>query len=150
MIIEIRSEDQNKIKTHGEKDYPFECCGFLLGHEKNGVRYVQMVKAVENARESKNRHNRYLIPPAEYVAAEKMAAAKGLDVIGFYHSHPDAEAQPSLYDLEHSWPWYTYLIVSVKNRKAGDMTGWRLLENRSQFEQDTINQKKSEEIEKSD
>ena len=63
------------------------------------------------------------------IAAEKAASARGLDVIGWYHSHPDHPARPSEYDREHAWPWYSYMIVSVRERVAREMTSWRLRED---------------------
>jgi proteasome lid subunit RPN8/RPN11 len=65
--------------------------------------------------------------------AELEAQEAGSELIGFYHSHPDAEARPSQYDLDYSWPVYSYLIVSVKNRVAGEINCWKIKEDRSAF-----------------
>ena len=65
--------------------------------------------------------------------AEKRAREQGMDVLGFYHSHPNAEARPSRFDLDHAWPFYSYLIVSVSQGRAGAMTCWRLTDDRSRF-----------------
>lgn len=69
---------------------------------------------------------------------EKEARAKGLDVIGFYHSHPNAPARPSQYDLDHAWPFYSYIIVSVQDRAAAAMTSWRLKDDRNAFDPEEI------------
>ena len=133
MPLNISARDLNAIKKHGEKDYPYECCGFLIGRCENKLKFVSATQPVENSREKENRHNRFLIPPQEFIKAERQARAKNMDIIGFYHSHPDAEARPSQYDLDHSWPVYSYLIVSVKNGSAREATSWQLKEDRSAF-----------------
>jgi proteasome lid subunit RPN8/RPN11 len=66
-------------------------------------------------------------------AAERAAAAAGLEIIGFFHSHPDHPARPSAFDREHAWPWYAYLIVSVEDGRAVDWRVWELQEDRSAF-----------------
>ena len=68
--------------------------------------------------------NRFLIDPLEQLRVEKDARARGLDVLGYYHSHPDHPARPSNYDREHAWPWYSYVIVSVQR---GEPRGFDLL-----------------------
>jgi proteasome lid subunit RPN8/RPN11 len=136
--IKLNSEDLEKIRKHGEADYPNECCGFLLGQSDNDIRTVVKIKPVVNTREQEKRYNRYLIPPEEYMRIERQASQNGLEMIGVYHSHPDAEARPSEYDLEHSWPFYSYVIVSIKNRKAESITSWRLRDDRSAFDQEYI------------
>jgi len=133
MHLNIRSSDLEDIKQHGERDYPHECCGFLIGHSGDKDKSVSAILPVENSREKENRHNRFLITPQDYIRAEQKARALNLDIIGFYHSHPDAEARPSQYDLEHSWPVYSYLIVSVKKGMAGEVTCWQLKDDRSVF-----------------
>lgn len=133
MRIEIGKEDLNRIKHHGQSEYPHECCGFLFGNTDKDKKTVTICQPVINARESEDRHNRYLIPPGEYLKAERMAKSEGLDVIGFYHSHPDADARPSQYDLDYSWPFYSYIIVSIKNKKAEKATSWQLMDDRSKF-----------------
>jgi proteasome lid subunit RPN8/RPN11 len=65
--------------------------------------------------------------------SEKAAKEKGLDVVGWYHSHPDHPARPSQYDREHAWPWYSYIIVSVANGQPQEMTSWRLSDDRSDY-----------------
>ena len=70
--------------------------------------------------------------------AEKAASAQGLEVIGWYHSHPDHPARPSDYDRDHAWPWYSYIIVSVHTGVPQDMTSWRLRDDRSEFLEEKI------------
>ena len=138
MQVKISTKDLKKIRKHGEADYPNECCGFLLGKTDRDTKTVIKSKPVVNSRERENRYNRYYIPPEEYMRIERLARDEDLEVIGFYHSHPDAEARPSQYDLDHSWPFYSYVIVSVQKQKAKKMNSWRLKEDRSAFDKEDI------------
>ena len=88
---------------------------------------------ISNAREESAKRNRFLIEPEELMKGESYARAKDLEVVGFYHSHPESPAVPSQYDLEHAWPTYSYIIVSVINRKAGDLFSWEQEQDRSKF-----------------
>jgi proteasome lid subunit RPN8/RPN11 len=72
------------------------------------------------------------------MVADRAAEARGLDVVGWYHSHPDHPARPSEYDREHAWPWYSYIIVSVAKGVAGEMTSWRLQDDRAGYEKERI------------
>ncbi len=82
--------------------------------------------------------NRFLIDPLEQLRVEKDAQARGLDVLGYYHSHPDHPARPSNYDRDHAWPWYSYVIVSVEQGTARELTSWTLAEDRSVFDQEAF------------
>jgi proteasome lid subunit RPN8/RPN11 len=134
----ICAEVAEKIRAHGSQTYPNECCGALLGRDGGGdgsesrPREIFDLFAMVNRRED-SPGNRFLVTAEDVLEAEKAAAARGLDVIGWYHSHPDHAARPSEYDREHAWPWYSYVIVSVRGGVAGEMTSWRLRENREEF-----------------
>ena len=110
------------IKEHGRETYPNECCGFLLG-ALGGEKVAEIARA-SNARED-SLTNRYLIPPVEFVRVQRDADARGLDIVGFYHSHPDHPARPSAFDREHAWPGYVYLIAAVDRGAAGELRGFR-------------------------
>lgn len=133
MSARLSSDHVNQIRREGEISYPQECCGLLLGTLANGTKIIREAYPVDNAREEAAQFNRFLIPPSAVHKAEQYARGKKLDILGFYHSHPNAEARPSPFDLEHAWPFYSYIIVSVKDRQAGDLTCWTLLDDRSQF-----------------
>lgn len=138
-MISISEEQVAEIKAHGERDYPYECCGLLLGSfESDGLKVVRETYPISNAREESAKRNRFLIEPAELLRGERYARDKGQDVIGFYHSHPESPAVPSQYDLEHAWPTYSYIIVSVKNQKAGDFFSWEQQPDRSKFDSEEI------------
>jgi proteasome lid subunit RPN8/RPN11 len=118
------------IRRHGEDTYPHECCGALVG--RGGI--VRATVALPNTTDEGPRR-RFLVQPSDYRLAEQRAAAIGGDLLGFYHSHPDHPARPSQYDLDHAWPTFAYVIVSVKSGTSGDMTVWWLKDDRSNFEE---------------
>jgi proteasome lid subunit RPN8/RPN11 len=82
--------------------------------------------------------NRFSVTSEDVLAAEKEARGHGLDVVGWYHSHPDHPARPSQYDRDHAWPWYSYIIVSVQNGAPQEMTSWRLNDDRQEFSPEGI------------
>lgn len=133
MAVLMQSETERAIRAEGEKSYPHECCGFLVGRVEEGRRRIVRVEPVENAREDEAKHNRYLITPELFMQTERRARKEGLDVLGFYHSHPDAPARPSVFDTEHAWPWYVYIIVSIQKGRSEKMTAWVLQDDRAQF-----------------
>ena len=132
-VVKLKPEHCTAIRAHGETAYPNECCGLMLGQLVQGDKRILELLPAENAREESEQRNRFLISPQTMFRAEKAARAKGMDVLGFYHSHPNAEARPSQFDLDHAWPFYSYVIVSVTRGKAGAMTCWKLAEDRSCF-----------------
>ena len=117
------------------RNYPEECCGVLLGKDDNPFeRAIVQVLHVPNQREDE-RTRRYLIGPDAYRFADQAARAFGLDILGFYHSHPDHPAVPSTYDREHAWPWYAYMIVPVQRSGAGAPLVWVLSDDRTRFDE---------------
>ena len=137
-MITINEQHLSDIRRHGERDYPFECCGLMLGRFENGRKVVAETYEISNAREEEAKRNRFLIRPEELLRGEKHARAKGLDVVGFYHSHPDDRAVPSQYDLDHAWPTYSYIVVSVKQGQADDLRSWEMESDRSRFNEEEI------------
>jgi len=139
-LITLDKQHLTEIRQHGERDYPFECCGLMLGRfENNSQKVVLETYPISNAREEEAKRNRFLIRPDELMRGEKYARAKGLDVVGFYHSHPDDRAVPSKYDLEHAWPTYSYVVVSVEKGQAVDLQSWEMEADRSEFNEEEIN-----------
>jgi len=142
MAIALEKELDTAIRAHGEETFPNECCGFMLGTVEGDAKQVVELLRADNDREDEEQYHRFLITPEDYMKAEKAARAKGLDIIGFYHSHPNAPARPSQYDLDHAWPWYSYIIVSIQDKKSEKMTSWVLAEDRSEFsEEDVVSEK---------
>jgi proteasome lid subunit RPN8/RPN11 len=138
-MIALGQEHLIEIRGHGERDYPFECCGLLIGRfENDGDKVVVETYPISNAREEAAKRNRFLIRPEELMRGEKYAASKQLDVVGFYHSHPDDRAVPSQYDLEHAWPTYSYIVVSVREGRAEDGFSWEMESDRSRFRKEEM------------
>jgi proteasome lid subunit RPN8/RPN11 len=127
------------IGRHATASYPDECCGVLIGRALADATVVERVLSVGNERQD-SRHNRFLISPETILAAQKEARARALDIVGYYHSHPDHPARPSDFDREHAWPWVSYLIVSLQGRKVVDTRSWRLREDRESFDEERIDQ----------
>ena len=108
----------DEIRKHGEETYPHECCGVLLGQFSGEDRVVETTVRCGNTR-TDSPQNRYHIAPQELVRVQRQAREKGLEIIGFYHSHPDHPAQPSSTDLaEAHWIGCSYVITSVQQGKA--------------------------------
>jgi proteasome lid subunit RPN8/RPN11 len=140
-MITISKRDADMIRRHGERDYPFECCGLMLGQfGTDGKKVVVETYPISNAREEEAKRNRFLIHPAELLRGEKYARAKGLDVVGFYHSHPDDRAVPSQYDLEHAWPTYSYIVVAIGKGHAADLRSWEMEPDRSRFNEEAMSE----------
>jgi cysteine synthase B len=122
------------IRRHGERVYPDECCGALIGPRAGEAGEAF---ALSNTTDGERRR-RFLVGPREYREAEARAAATHRELVGFYHSHPDHPAEPSAFDLEHAWPNLSYLIVSVRNGRAAEARSWRLRADRSGFDEEQL------------
>ena len=138
MVIEITQTQLANIRHHGKSQFPYECCGFLLGTFKNNSKQVQKLLPVDNAAAKQDSHHRFLITAQMYVNAEKHATRQQMNILGYYHSHPNSTAHPSNYDLTHAWIWYSYLIVSIIGGKSVDILSWTLRGDRSAFDQENI------------
>lgn len=137
-MIRIGGNQLEEIRAHGVRDYPYECCGLLLGRFEPDAKIVNETYPISNAREESAKRNRFLITPEELMRRERYARANDLEVVGFYHSHPDSPAVPSQYDLEHAWPTYSYIIVSTRANEATDLFSWEQEPDRSRFNQEEI------------
>jgi proteasome lid subunit RPN8/RPN11 len=131
--VKLRVAQQlwNHLRHHGEETYPHECCGVLLGHavESDGtpVNLVEDAVRAGNTR-TDSAHNRYHISPVELIRIQREARTRSLDIIGFYHSHPDHPAQWSPTDYaEAHWFGCSYVITEVRNGSAAQTNSFRLL-----------------------
>ena len=153
MALKLTSDLKEAIRQHSARDYPSECCGILIGRATGEDKVVQEVVPLKNLRQEPERaqkllplddlgreteQNRFLIDPLDQIKVEKDARARGLDVLGYYHSHPDHPARPSNYDREHAWPWYSYVIVSVERGQPVAVTSWVLAGDRSAFSPEVV------------
>ncbi len=134
MTLAISKELLDQIHAHGENAYPEEGAGFLIGEDGR----VENILPLENSREDGARHNRFLITPEDYLHAELTADKLRRSLIGVFHSHPDHPNRPSEYDREWAQPLFSYIITTVNEGKAIESRSWRLLEDRSKFEEETI------------
>jgi proteasome lid subunit RPN8/RPN11 len=137
-MLRLTKKLEQEIRDHGARDYPNECCGAMLGTDGDAAgREVRALFPLINRRDDSPR-NRFSITPEDFRAAERAAAERGLDLLGWYHSHPDHPARPSEFDREHAWPWYSYVIVSVEGGVPKDLTSWQLEEDRTRFQPETV------------
>lgn len=118
------------IRRHGTETYPNECCGALISVGGTIVEAFALPNTT-----SAGARRRFLIGPDDYRLAEARARERGGALAGFYHSHPDHPARPSEHDLAQAWPNLLYIIVSVNGGTPGDLRSWRLLEDRSGFQE---------------
>jgi proteasome lid subunit RPN8/RPN11 len=129
-MLNILRKEYEALRQHGEETYPHECCGLLLGQmDEDGVRTVTSMARAGNTR-TDSPHNRYNIDPKDYIRIQREGRARGEDVIGFYHSHPDHPAQWSQTDLEEAhWSAYSYVITSVERGRATLTNSFELVWN---------------------
>ncbi|HEX2905211.1 MAG TPA: M67 family metallopeptidase [Phototrophicaceae bacterium] len=129
---------QQNIFRHLEAAYPNEGGGFLLGAQDNGTVRVTEVIQIENVFAAEEQYHRYAMTPQDWARLEDEADARGLALVGYYHSHPDSPAIPSIYDRDHALPFFVYLITSVQQGQAAEMFAWLLRVDRSQFDAETL------------
>jgi proteasome lid subunit RPN8/RPN11 len=135
--LRIAEDLMRGIHAHGVETYPHECCGALLGRDGDDSREVTALVPLANRREDSPR-NRFEVTADDVRLAEKTAKENNVELLGWYHSHPDAPARPSEYDRDHAWPWYSYVIVSVLKGEPRDTTSWRLQDDRAAYDAESI------------
>jgi proteasome lid subunit RPN8/RPN11 len=138
LTIQLTSSLRARIFDQLERAYPNEGGGFLLGVIEDGAREVIAIREarpVENVAQSEEQYHRYAMTPRDWAKLEDEADAKGLTLVGYYHSHPDSPAIPSEFDRVHALPNFRYLITSVQGGKAVELRAWQLVDDRSRFEE---------------
>jgi len=144
MAIELRQQDVERIQRQAAESYPNECCGFLLGRQQDGRWTVLDVAPMANAwqiaeynpyevRPEDSTRNRSLVDPKDYLRIDREARAKGMEIISFYHSHPDHPARPSEFDRRNALPFFIYVILAVDKGVPGEMAAWLLSEDGTRF-----------------
>ncbi len=139
-MLKLSQADYEALRAHGEETYPNECCGIMLGNTGESNHVVELMRAGNTRTDSA--HNRYHIAPQELIKAQREGRRKGLDIVGFYHSHPDHPAQWSATDFaEAHWFGCSYVITAIAQGKA-EVTNAFLLrgtgEDDKQFEDQPI------------
>jgi len=126
-MLKLNEQVYDAIRHHGEETYPHECCGVLLGRSEDGVNEVEEAVRAGNTR-TDSAHNRYHIAPQELVKIQRMGRERGMDIVGFYHSHPDHPAQWSATDFaEAHWLGCSYVIIAVEKGKAQQTNSFLLM-----------------------
>ncbi len=137
MPLKIGRGDVDHIHEHAKVAYPEECAGALVGMDVGEMKIVVDVWPAQNTHEDE-RSRRFLIEPLQIKEFEERARDRDMDLLGFYHSHPDHPAEPSEYDREHAWPYYSYVIASVGEDGVGGLRSWVLRDDRSGYEEEQI------------
>ncbi len=135
-MLNISQDQFEQVKRILERAYPMEGCGILTGRVLDGRKVVLEIRAATNQRV--DTQDRYLIDPALIRDLEKELRLESLDMLGFFHSHPDVAAVPSDYDRVHAWPWFSYLIVSVQEGQSEEARSWVLSDDRSSFGEEAV------------
>lgn len=121
--VRLQGAAQAALTEHAQSGYPHEVCGVLVGRRRGESLEVLEAVACGNAN-TERAADRYLLDPKDQLRVEKEARAKGLDVLGYYHSHPDHPSHASATDLVQSWEGFLYLILAVKKGEAASLQGW--------------------------
>lgn len=135
-MIHIEDEALEGMFEEALHGFPFECCGFLLGIDENNNRSIKLIKRVTNISKEDQRR-RFSISSADYLQAENYADENNLSLLGIYHSHPDYPAVPSETDRLSAQPYFSYLIISIINKKISHVRSWRL-NDQNQFDEELI------------
>lgn len=135
MSVSTSAAELAKLHAHAEEGYPHEVVGILAGDRLSGR--IERVHPLVNER-SDSAHNRYKVSGLTLMRAERGLEAQGLDILGYYHSHPDHTAQYSDFDREHALPNMSYVIVSVRNGVVAETASWRLKEDRSAMDSESL------------
>ena len=132
----LHDEAKKIMSKHAQNDFPDECCGFLYGHE-NENRIIELAVPVENKKEG-DKKRRFEISSIDYMKAEQKALINKIDLLGVYHSHPQHPALASEHDLKQAMPFFSYIILSVMDGKVDDIKSWKLNEENTAFNEETI------------
>ena len=124
------------LRHHLEAGYPNEAAGALIGSVTDSSYRVSEFRPMRNTVTDRP-WDRYMLDPLEQLRVQKDAEAKGLEIIGFAHSHPDHPPVPSRFDAEHAWPFYSYVVASVQQGELREARAWRL-NDQKQFDEEPL------------
>ncbi len=129
-MITISQTHLLEMQQHGKEAYPEECCGALLGKvESSGAKTSLQTVRIENnwpEGEQGTKHRRFAVTAEDYLLLEKKAKDEKLTLLGFYHTHPDHPAKPSQTDLSYAWPFFSYIILSIKKGNPDQIFSYEL------------------------
>lgn len=135
MTVRLSNALLGEIRREGEEAYPAECCGILAGRSGEIKEVLRLVPMLNQRTDDPHR---YFIAPDDLRRATVELSRLQLEVVGFYHSHPDHPPAPSAFDREHAWPWYSYVIVRVDEGRSAELTSWELEDDRSAMRPETL------------
>jgi len=135
-MLEIESGVKEQMIADGIKTFPDECCGFVFGSESQDRRQITDMVVVHNAKQGDKRR-RFEISAQDYFNAEQYALDHGLILLGVYHSHPNHPAIPSEHDRRSAQPYFSYIILSIKDGSFDHLRSWTLNDS-EQFEEELI------------
>ena len=138
MNVVVPSSLQQRILEEMVASYPNEGGGFLFGIVEDGAVRIADVTRVENTYPTEEQYHRYAMTPQDWVRLEDQAEASGFSLVGYYHSHPDSPAIPSVFDRDHALPNFVYIITSVQQGEAREMRVWQLDPDRTRFAEETL------------
>ncbi len=128
-----------ELHSHSSTSYPEECCGLLIGgFESSSRKLVKKSKRMTNVLQEKERCQRYAVDPMKYNEVENEAISLGEEVVGIYHSHPNAPATPSIFDRSQAWPSLSYIIIEQRDSTPIDTKSWILRGDRKRFLQEEM------------
>jgi len=122
-MIHIERGPWREMVNHAQAAYPNECCGAMLGSADGDTKNITVALALDNASAGSQRA-RYELRQEDLLRADREAAARGLELIGIYHSHPDCGAYFSETDLKNSCPWYSFVVLSIQNGVFDHANSW--------------------------
>ncbi len=139
MALVLKSECDRAIRAHGSDGYPDECCGALIGSREDGRVLVVRTVRMRNMNTERAR-DRFTLDPRELMQVERSADREGLSLLGFYHSHPDSPARPSLTDLSFAepWPGLSWVILSVPKGQPAELRSWVVRSEGGQFAEEPV------------
>ena len=138
MNVSLTAALQTRIFRHLEASYPNEGGGFLLGAAGGDDVRVDDIIKIDNVYAAEEQYHRYAMTPQDWARLEDEADARGLTLVGYFHSHPDSPAIPSIFDRDYALPNFVYIITQVQDGKAVDMRVWRLQNSRAQFDAEAL------------
>jgi proteasome lid subunit RPN8/RPN11 len=135
--LTIHTTPDEVMREHAIRDFPDECCGFLYGFDGEHGRIIELAVPVENKKEG-DKKRRFEISAIDYMKAEQYALKNQKTLLGVYHSHPQHPAIASEHDLKQAMPFFSYIILSVMDRKIDDIKSWKLSEENTAFNEEII------------
>lgn len=136
-MIKLKKEHMDVITAHAREGYPHEVCGIIMGHFNDSANMAIEVRRAANLNKERA-HDRYEMDPKDILKAEREGRDNGVEIIGYYHSHPDHPDRPSEFDRERAWPAYSYLIASVMGGKDVTTRSWVINEETLKFDEEEI------------